>query len=331
MALDSLAAIARELADQGSPIVLIDRRDHVAGNAYDYVAPSGIRIHKYGPHIFHTSNMEVVNWLTRFTGWIPYRHMVKAMLPDGMLVTLPVNKSTAAHVGFENVIETFIRPYSEKMWGIRLEEIDENILKRVPIRNDDNEYYFPDDAFQAMPAEGYTELVRKILDHPSIDVRLSTEFSKEMESGYTHIFNSMPIDEYFDFKFGDLPYRSLKFHHVELPCPRLFPVSVVNFTHALPFTRVTEWKNFPGNPQASSTLLTYEEPCSYTENNMERYYPVKDSAGRNKELFKQYQSLVSPKMTFIGRCGLYAYLDMHQAVSTSLAISRRYSALKRSV
>jgi UDP-galactopyranose mutase len=320
------AIIARELADAALSVVIIDRRNHVAGNAYDYLNEFGIRVHKYGPHIFHTSKMEVVRWLSRFTDWIPYQHRVKGMLHDGALVTLPVNRRTAATVGQDNIVSTFIRPYSEKMWGLPLEELDPGILSRVPVRDDDNDLYFPNDSFQAMPSAGYTELVRKMLDHPFIDVRLNTEFSRGMDEGFSHIFCSMPIDEYFGYQFGDLPYRSIKFHHVDLPIPRIFSVPVINFTHDLPFTRITEWKNFPGNPIAGYTSLTYEEPCSYLENNMERYYPVKDLRGQNRTLFQRYQSLVKPNMTFIGRCGLYAYLDMHQAVSVAMSIAKRYLA-----
>jgi UDP-galactopyranose mutase len=318
------ATIARELADAGISVRVIDRRSHLAGNAHDYRDKHGIWIHSYGPHIFHTSNMAVVDWLSRFTDWMEYKHRVKAMLGDGCLVTLPVNRETVARVGLENIVDTFIRPYSEKMWGLPLEELDPDILSRVPIRSDNNEYYFPNDAFQAMPTEGYTELIKRMLTHQFIEVQLETEFSPGCEKEFIHIFNSMPIDEYFNCSLGPLPYRSIKFHHVELPIPKLFPVPVVNFTHKLPYTRVTEWKNFPGNTNPAATVLTYEEPCSYLDNKNERYYPVKDISGVNRHLFKQYLSMTPKNMTFIGRCGLYAYLDMHQAVSSSLAVARTF-------
>lgn len=318
------ATVARALATAGFAVKVIEKRGHIAGNAYDFIKNHGIRVHQYGPHIFHTSNQDVVAWLSQFTEWMPYKHRVKAMLDDGQLVTLPVNRQTARIVGDGKIVETFIRPYSEKMWGLSLEQIDPEILKRVAIREDENELYFPNDQFQAMPKEGYTKLVASMLDHPLISVELNKAFLKEYEREYRHIFNSMPIDEYFGFVHGSLPYRSIKFHHVELPIPKIFPVSVVNFTHSEPYTRVTEWKNFPGNEDSSYTLLTYEQPCSYLDNNLERYYPVKDIHGENRSLFKKYEKMVSGNMTFIGRCGLYAYLDMHQAVSTSLAIARRF-------
>jgi UDP-galactopyranose mutase len=319
------AVIARELADKGIYVDIIDKRPHVAGNAYDEISENNIRIHKYGPHIFHTSNQKVVSWLSRFTEWLPYKHKVKAMLLDGRLVTLPVNRITAAIVGQENIIDIFYRPYTKKMWGMDLEDLDPSIIQRIPVRNDDNEYYFPDDTFQAIPKLGYTQLVNNILKHELINVKLMVEFKKSMIEGYDHVFNSMPIDEYFNFSLGDLPYRSIKFHHYSMPIPNIFPVATVNFTHLKPYTRVTEWKNFPGHGlNESITELTVEEPCDYKENNYERYYPVKDLTGVNISRYREYRKMIPEKMTFIGRCGMYAYLDMHQAISTSLKIANDY-------
>jgi UDP-galactopyranose mutase len=256
---------------------------------------------------------------------VDYQHRVKAILADGSLVTLPVNLETKDRVGADNVVDTFIRPYSEKMWGLKLEEISPDIINRVPIRNDYNELYFPDDQFQAMPKEGYTKMFENLLDHPNIQVRLETAFDKGMEADYLHVFNSMPIDEYYDYSLGPLPYRSLKFHHVDLPIPRIFPVCQVNFTNDGPYTRVVEWKNIPNSPQNEQfTSITYEEPCSYTENNNERFYPVKDASGKNRALFLQYKQIENPKTTFIGRLGQYVYLDMHQVVSSSMAIAEKF-------
>ena len=313
------------LAEQGNLITLIDKRNHTAGNAYDYINEYGIRIHKYGPHLFHTSNQYVVNWLSKFTDWTPYKHKVKAMLENGTLVTLPVNKETAEIVGVENIIDIFFKPYTKKMWGLELSEIDSDIVNRVKIRTDLNDLYFPDDTFQALPKEGYTSLINNILDHKLIKTLLSSPFEKGMEKKFDHVFNSMPIDEYFEYKFGELPYRSIKFHTQTLPVPILFPVSVVNFTHAEKYTRVTEWKNLPNtNASKSHTTITIEEPCDFKDNQYERYYPVKDKLGLNREIYKKYSSLADKNMTFIGRCGLYSYLDMHQAVSSALNIAKEF-------
>ena len=146
-----------------------------------------------------------------------------------------------------------------------------------------------------------------------------------MDTGYVHIFNSMAIDEYFDYCLGELPYRSIKFHTVTLPSPKVFPVAVVNFTHTAPFTRITEWKNLPnhGNNPCFTTL-TYEEPCNYKDNYFERYYPVKDVGGTNRQLYLQYAELTPPNTTFIGRCGQYVYIDMHQAVASARATAKRF-------
>ena len=197
-------------------------------------------------------------------------------------------------------------------------------VSRVPIREDMNELYFPNDPFQALPTQGYTRLVENMLDHPLIELQLSTEFDRTIETGHAHCFNSMAIDEYFGYDLGPLPYRSIRFHTVTLPAPRLLPVAVVNFTHDLPFTRVTEWKNLPGHGDTPWTTLTYEEPCAAEDNGLERYYPIKDLDGQNRVLYKRYLARVPDGVTFVGRCGQYVYLDMHQAVAAALAVAQRY-------
>ncbi len=319
------AVIASELAKKGHAVHIIEKRDHIGGNAYDYVNDYGIRVHKYGPHLFHTSNQQVVDWLSKYTEWIPYKHKVKALLQDGRYVTLPVNKETADTVGTENILDIFFRPYTKKMWGIDLEQLDPKIINRVPIRNDLNEYYFPNDTFQAMPKNGYTSIFERIINQKNIFLELNKTFDKNMENEYEHIFNSMPIDEYFNFKFGELPYRSVKFHHHTIPIPSALPVATVNFTHDEKFTRVTEWKKIPGHGENHIyTTLTFEEPCDYKDNAMERYYPVKDIIGINFNIYKKYKAEISENITFIGRCGKYAYLDMHQAISSALSTVHRY-------
>ena len=321
-------SLARELVENDPDIFveIIEERPHIGGNAYDYDNEKGIRVHKYGPHLFHTNNKRVWDWVNRFGEWVEYKHKVKAILEDGTYVTLPVNKETKEIVGEENVIKTFFAPYTYKMWGKTIEELDPNIIKRVPIRDDDNEYYFPNDAYQGMPILGYTELFNEIVNHDRIVVHLGVSFGKDMEgTGYEHIFNAMPIDEYFNYKHGELPYRSIKFTHVDLPTPYILPTTVVNFTHDGPCTRVTEWKHIPfhgDNPNWTS--LTYETPCDYRDNNMERYYPVKDIEGLNRKTYEEYKKMVGPNMTFIGRCGMYAYLDMHQAINSALQTATKY-------
>lgn len=321
------SVVARELADAGHEILVIDKRDHIAGNIYDYVNDDGIRIHRYGPHLFHTNNESVVNYLSRFTDWVEYFHKVKAILSDGRYVTLPVNRETKEIVGEDKILDTFFRPYTKKMWGKELEELDPSIMNRVPIRDDDNELYFPKDKFQLIPKDGYTNMVKKMLDHPNIVISLENEFSKDLESVFDYIFNSMPIDQYYDFEFGELPYRSIKFHNQFIPTPKLLPAPVVNFTHNGPYTRMTEWKNIPCHGENElCTWITYEEPCDYKENNLERYYPVKDIDGKNREIYQMYAEKAKSKdnMEFIGRCGLYVYIDMDQAVASAISCAKRF-------
>lgn len=319
------AVIARELAEEGHKVHVIESRDHVAGNAYDYTNEHGIRVHQYGPHLFHTSNEKVFSWLSKFTEWTPYRHKVKAQLDNGQYVTLPVNKETKEIVGEENVLDIFFRPYTRKMWDKELDDLNPDIVNRVPIRDDMNEDYFPNDEFQFMPKEGYTKLVENILSHSNITVTLNQSYEHSDYDKYDHIFNSMPIDTYFNYQYGRLPYRSIKFNTITLPQARVLPTTTVNFTHTGPNTRVTEWKNIPGHgTNEQVTTLTYEEPCDYADNNYERYYPVKDKDGVNRTLYKKYKELTPEKMTFIGRCGLYAYLDMHQAIHTAMTISEKF-------
>ena len=323
------SVIARELADAGVAVDVMEARAHIGGNAFDFVNEHGIRVHKYGPHLFHTSNMRVVQWLSRFTEWLPYQHRVKALLADGRHVTLPVNAETAALVGRDRILDVFYRPYTRKMWGLELEQLDPAILSRVPIREDLNELYFPDDKFQALPQHGYTAMFERMLDHPQLSLHLNTRYEAGMESGYAHCFNSMPIDEYFSFSLGELPYRSIKFHTSTFPVPVLLPVATVNFTHDGPYTRVTEWKRLPGHgANDCMTTVTVEEPCDYKDNGMERFYPVKDAAGENRRRVAAYAMRVAPGITFVGRCGSYAYLDMHQAVSHGLAKARVGSGLE---
>lgn len=318
--------ISRQLADRGYLVDIIDKRSHVAGNAFDEWTNFGILKHRYGPHIFHTNNKKVFSWLSKFTEWTDYKHRVLAILNNGEFVVMPPNQDTLSSLGSrEEIINQLFRPYTLKMWGLPLDHLAPDIINRIKIRNDQNIFYFPDDRYQGFPKNGYTELVTKILDHPNISISLNTTFEKSMQRKYEHTFLSSPIDEYFDFKFGKLPYRSIKFHDKFIPHPLVNPVPTVNFTHDGPYTRVTEWKRFPGHgDNPLGTLLTFEEPCDYLKNDMERYYPVKDLDGKNREIYSSYLALKNSKTTFIGRLGLYAYLDMDQTISSSLAIADKF-------
>lgn len=320
------ATVARQLAEAGFSITIIDKKPHVGGHVFDYTHDTGIRIHKYGPHIFHTSNRRVIDWVSRFGEWVDYEHRVVAKLKTGRLVPFPPNADTLNFVPKNKIIDTFYRPYSEKMWDMKLEEVNSQILNRVPTRTDREDRYFPKCLFQKIPLHGYTHMVENILDHPLIRVHLEVNFTVDEHYGnFHHIFSSQPIDEFFKFKYGRLPYRSIKFHHNILNKNYQTKHTVINYTDNSPFTRQTEWKNFPNHgANEHITIVTIEEPCDYMQNNFERYYPVIDIDGCNRSLYHKYALETPTNMTFIGRCGLYVYIDMDQAISSALSLTDRF-------
>jgi UDP-galactopyranose mutase len=352
------AVFARQLAEAGYRCQVIDRRPHIAGNAFDEVGADGIRIHRYGPHLFHTNNKSVVDWLSRFTEFVPYEHKVEALLGDGRCLPMPINRRTleglfkvdlpdaeaaqaflrtlavpieapanaAEHLLSQigpDLTDLFFRPYTKKMWEMDLEEMDASVVKRIPLRFDDEDRYFPNDQYQFMFRGGYTKAFERILDHPLIRVETGKEFDKAMLREFDHCFNSMPIDEYFGYEYGPLPYRSIRFHHREVPSDHgVGYATTINFTDAGPLTRETDWSRIPDHVvrQTGLKTLTAEEPCDYRDNNMERYYPVKTSDGRYQAVYEKYKALAEQvgECSFIGRCGTYQYLDMHQVINQSL-------------
>jgi UDP-galactopyranose mutase len=353
------ATFARELAEAGWQVDIIDQRPHIGGNAFDEIDQNGIRIHRYGPHLFHTSNKRVFDWVSRFGDFVPYEHRVQALLPNGRCVGLPINRATindvfglslnnsdavraflrtqalaiaepanaaqylAANIGVV-LSDLFFRPYTKKMWGLDLEDVDASVVKRIPLRYDNEDRYFPDDSYQMMPRFGYTRLFEAILDHPHIRVHLDESFQLKMLRGYAHCFNSMPIDAFFDYRIGQLPYRSIRFHHHTVSFDHSRgSATTINFTDSGPWTRETDWTRIPGHVvrRSLNKTITREEPCDYSENNHERYYSVKTSDGRYQALYGRYKALAAEvgNVTFIGRCGTYQYLDMHQVINQSLA------------
>ena len=364
------ATYARELAEAGWRVAVIDRRPHIAGNAFDEVDATGVRVHAYGPHLFHTKSDRVMAWLSRFASFVPYEHRVSAWVPAiGRCVPLPVNRTTVnavfgrslgtpeevdaflarlavpnaapcnaaeylnARIGIE-LTDLLFRPYSLKMWGLHLEEMAASVVQRIPIRNDDEDRYFPADPYRGLPKNGYTELVRRILDHPAIRVTTGVAFSDDLLRDYKFCFNSMAIDEYFGQALGPLPYRSIRFHHRREPIGySLGETAQVNFTDGGPYTRQDDWSRLPGHvvQPGNAKTVTLEEPCADVDNNMERYYPVKTSDGAPEALYRRYQELAraEPRMQFIGRCGTYRYLDMDQVINQSLQGVRAWLAGQR--
>ncbi len=360
------AVHARTLADRGWEVDLIDRRPHVGGNAHDEVDETGVRLHCYGPHLIHTNNQAVADSLKRFGRFVDYAHKVEALVDGAGFVPLPVNRRTietvfgvalpdaraaadflrevavpiqhpanaAEHLQSQigqRLTDLFFRPYTRKMWAMELEEMSAAVVTRIPIRTDDEDRYFPNDRFQMLPEQGYDAVFENILDHGRIRLSLSTAFDPAMRDGYAHCFNSMPIDEYYESRFGPLPYRSIRFHHERRAADDAFgQAATVNFTDDGPITRETDWSRLPAHRVARSDVktVTREEPCDYRDNGLERYYPVKTSDGRYDAIYRQYKALADEEggMTFIGRCGTYQYLDMHQVINQSLAGAERFLA-----
>ena len=261
------AVLARELAEKGHLVDVIDKRAHIGGNCYDFVDDTGIRAHRYGPHIFHTNNVAVVRWVSRFGEWISYQHKVKAMLGDGQLVTMPPNRETARIVGKDNiVIPYFVLTKKCGTWRSRILISLSSIRCRSAMTT--TNFIFQKTSFRLCRSTATHQSLRKFLT-TNIKISLNTQFSKSMEVDYAHVFNCMPIDEYYDLVFGELPYRSLKFKNVTLDAPHVFELPTINFTNDGPYTRVTEWKNYPKHGVNDYlTKLTFEEPVDYRENNM---------------------------------------------------------------
>ena len=350
------SVLAERLASQHSArVLLIDRRDHVGGNAYDEPNEAGILYHKYGPHIFHTNSEQVVDYLSQFTEWRPYEHRVRAVVRD-KLVPIPINRTTlnalfdldlktdaeAAEylasraepvdeirtsedvvinaVGQE-LYELFFRGYTRKQWGLDPSELDKQVTSRIPTRTNTDDRYFSD-TFQAMPLEGYAKMFQRMVDHPLIDVRTGVDFAELRPHAHEiaeHIIYTGPIDEYFDFRFGKLPYRSLKFDHQTLDEEWHQPVAVVNYPdEKVPYTRISEYKHLTGQ-EAPVTTITYEYPSAEGD----PYYPI--PRPENQELFKKYEALAdaTDNVTFVGRLATYRYYNMDQIVGQALATFRR--------
>lgn len=350
------SVIAERLASQHrARVLLIDRRPHIGGNAYDEPNEAGILYHKYGPHIFHTNSEQVVEYLSQFTEWRPYEHRVRAFV-RGQLVPIPINRTTlnllfgldlktdveaaeylAARaepvdeiMTSEDVVinavgrelyELFFRGYTRKQWGLDPSELDKQVTSRIPTRTNTDDRYFTD-AFQAMPLQGYTAMFERMLDHPLIDKRLETDFRDiKAEAGEIakHLVYTGPIDEYFDFRFGRLPYRSLKFDHRTLEEEWHQPVAVVNYpAEDVPYTRVTEYKHLTGQAHRHTTI-TFEYPSAEGD----PYYPV--PRAENQALYKRYEALAdaTDNVTFVGRLATYKYYNMDQIVGQALATFRR--------
>ena len=341
----------RLAADAGQRVLLIDRRPHVGGNAYDHYDDAGILVHRYGPHIFHTNSPDIATYLSRFTAWRPYEHRVLARV-DGQLVPIPINLDTINTLYglqltsfelaafFERVAETretirtsedvivskvgrelynkFFRNYTRKQWGLDPSELDAAVTARVPVRTNRDDRYFAD-TYQAMPLHGYTRMFERILSHPNIKVMLNTDY-RDIEGmiPYGEMVYTGPIDEFFEYRFGKLPYRSLEFRFATIDQPVFQEAPVINYPNENPYTRCTEFKYLTGQ-QHPKTSVVYE----YPRDDGDPYYPV--PRPENASIYRQYQTLAerTPDVHFCGRLATYRYYNMDQVVAQSLALYKR--------
>ncbi len=345
------AVLAERLATGlGKRVLVVDKRPHIGGNAYDELNADGILIHPYGPHIFHTASQKVVDYLSQFTAWRPYEHRVLASV-DGKLLPIPINLDTINQLygldldaaGMERFLaeraekrdvirtsedivvskvgrelyEKFFRNYTRKQWGVDPSELDSSVAGRIPVRLDRDDRYFSD-AFQAMPLEGYTRMFERMLANPRITVMLGTDYREIVgELPYEKMVYTGPIDEFFDFRFGRLPYRSLRFQHETHDQSQLQPVGVVNYPNDHAYTRVTEFKHLTGQEHAKTSIV-YEHPMAEGD----PYYPV--PMPENARLYELYRELAesTPGVYFCGRLANYKYFNMDQVVAQALHLYR---------
>lgn len=346
------SVLAERLATQANKKVLIlDKRDHIAGNAYDYYNNDGILIHKYGPHIFHTNSKDVFNYLDQFTEWRPYEHRVLASV-DGQLVPIPINLDTinklyglnlnssqveeffaskaeqinrvktsedvvVSKVGRE-LYEKFFKGYTRKQWDLDPSELDASVTARVPTRTNRDDRYFTD-TFQSMPLHGYTAMFQKMLSHPNIKIMLNTDY-KEVINMIPHkkLIYSGPVDSYFDYCFGKLPYRSLEFKFETIDKEFFQSTGTVNYPNEQAFTRITDFKYLTGQKH-HKTAIVYEYPRAEGD----PYYPV--PRPENAEVYKKYQQLADTTTDtyFVGRLATYKYYNMDQVVAQALTLYKK--------
>ncbi len=346
------SVLAERLANEaGKKVLLLDRRSHIGGNAYDFYDDHGLLIHKYGPHIFHTNSPDVFNYLSKFTRWRPYEHKVLAYV-TGKLLPIPINLDTVNKLyGFnftseqlaeyfagigekvetirtsEDVVvsqvgrdlyEKFFRGYTRKQWGVDPSQLDKSVTSRIPVRTNQDDRYFGDE-FQYMPLHGYTRMFENMLDNKNIHILLNTDF-REVEGfvPYKELIFTGPVDEYFNFCYGKLPYRSLQFKHVTLNEEWHQPVAVVNYPNDHAYTRITEYKHLTGQ-KSDRTSITYEFPSAEGD----PYYPI--PRPENAELYRKYQTLAEemPHVHFAGRLGTYRYYNMDQVVAQALTLYKK--------
>ena len=353
------SVLAERLAvGSNKKVLVVDKRTHIGGNAYDEYNDAGVLVHRYGPHIFHTNSREVFEYLSNFTEWRSYEHRVLASV-DGQLVPIPINLDTinklyglnltsfelekffesvaepvervktsedvvVSKVGRE-LYEKFFRNYTRKQWDLDPSELDASVTSRVPTRTNRDDRYFTD-TYQAMPAQGFTRMFEKMLDHPNIKVMLNTDY-REIEDmiPYREMIYTGPVDAYFDYRYGKLPYRSLHFKHETHNVEQYQTAPVVNFPNEQLYTRITEFKYLTGQ-EHSKTSIVYEYPRAEGD----PYYPIPKP--ENAELYAKYKALADAQedVRFVGRLATYRYYNMDQVVAQALTTYAKIEEVKRS-
>jgi UDP-galactopyranose mutase len=346
------SVLAERLANVcGQRVLVVDKRPHIGGNAYDRHDDAGILIHPYGPHIFHTNSADIFEYLSQFTEWRPYQHRVLASV-DGQQLPMPINLDTVNRLyglnltSFEmqgwldsvaeklDKVETsedvvvskvgrdlylkFFRGYTRKQWGLDPSELDASVTARVPTRTNRDDRYFAD-TYQAMPRHGYTRMFEKMLGHPNIKIMLNTDYREIVDLiPWKHMVYTGPIDTFFNHRYGKLPYRSLEFRHVNLPQEQFQPVGTVNYPNDYGYTRISEFKHITGQ-KSDSTSIVYEYPQAEGD----PYYPVPRK--ENAELYKRYEHDAEQltNVTFVGRLATYKYYNMDQVVGQALTAFKR--------
>jgi UDP-galactopyranose mutase len=346
------SVLAERLASQlDAKVLIVDRRNHIGGNAYDFYNDAGVLVHKYGPHIFHTNSEKVFDYLSRFTAWRPYEHRVLTSV-YGQLVPMPINADTLNKLyglnltcqqvdeylasvrepreqikTSEDVVlnrvgrdlyEKFFQNYTRKQWNLDPSELDASVTSRVPVRSTRDDRYFTD-KFQAMPLQGYTRMFEKMLDHPNIHVMLNTDYADlKDEVNFRELVFTGPVDEYFDYCYGKLPYRSLHFEHQTHDKQQYQTAAVVNYPNEHAYTRVTEFKYLTGQ-EHSKTSIVFEYPRAEGD----PYYPIPQP--QNAALYAKYKAMAEalPDVHFAGRLATYKYYNMDQVVAQALTLSEK--------
>jgi UDP-galactopyranose mutase len=352
------SVLAERLANGSDKKILIcDKRSHIAGNAYDFYNDEGILIHKYGPHIFHTNSTEVFDYLSNFTEWRSYAHRVLASV-DGMLVPMPINLDTinklyglnltafevekffeslaekrdqirtsedvvVSKVGRE-LYEKFFKNYTRKQWGLDPSELDASVTARVPTRTNRDDRYFTD-SHQAMPKHGYTRMFEKMLDNPNIKIMLNCDYREIINQiTFKEMIYTGPVDSFFDYRYGKLPYRSLEFKHESHDTEQFQVAPVVNYPNEQAYTRITEFKYLTGQ-EHKKTSVVYEFPKAEGD----PYYPIPRK--ENADIYAKYKVLAEARsdVHFVGRLATYKYYNMDQIVAQALMTYGKIVGIKR--